>query len=157
MKKFLNILLLIAIVLAGAGLIFIGILFYSQAEYYATFPELIHMRYPILILCYLMLAFLLLALVIAFVLVLKSTAKNIFEKSTVQGLTLMGHAFGLAFLSILATTIYSYVQLGAGVGLMGVYLLGACFLCFAAALVMYFIANLFAKAVEFKEENDWTV
>ncbi len=157
MQKFLNILLLVAIVMAGAGIIWFIVPLYDISASFARDPALAHMQYPVLVLCYLMLACIFIALVVAFILIVKSTAKNIFERSTVRSLTFMGHLFLGAFVAILAATVYSYLQLGWGVGLVGAYLLGLCFICFSAALVMYFIANLFAKAVEYKEENEWTV
>lgn len=157
MKKFFNILLLVAIVVAGVGIIGFTVPLYILSAEFAADPVLTHMQYPILLLSYLMLAFILVPLVIAFILVARSTTRNIFERKTVKSLTVMGHSFLGSFLAILAATLYSYAQLGAEVGLVGSYLLGLCFACFSASLIMYFIASLFAKAVEYKEENEWTV
>ena len=53
--------------------------------------------------------------------------------------------------------IYGYAQLGKEIGLVGGYLVLALAGYFLAAILVYFITDLFRKAVEYKEENELTV
>ncbi len=149
----------------GAGLVFVALLlslmFYLVRFVSLSFaqenPDIAYMRLPILLLVYLMLLMLIAAILIAAYLLFKSTSENIFSIRSVQGLYRMGHCFSIASIANFSIIIYSFSQLGEEVGILGVYLIAACAVVLIATMVMYFIANLFKRAVEFKEENEMTV
>ncbi|MDO5734353.1 MAG: DUF2975 domain-containing protein [Eubacteriales bacterium] len=116
-----------------------------------------YMQYPILALCYLMLLGFIVTIGTAIRLVYISQDAKIFSTRTVKHLQLMGHATLFSFLSCLSIYIYGYSQMGKEVGLVGgqVLLFSACI--FAAMNIIYFLANLFARSVAYKEESDLVV
>ncbi len=156
--KLLTNLMLVVLILAA---LFIGLLmplyFFTVSQTLAEDPVIAHMQYPILIPVILMLIALLAAILIAFYLVKRSNRRNIFDRTTVKWLMRMGHCFIVGALLIIIVAIYSYMQLGHEVGLVGTYLFLGILGLLASALAMYFIADLFSKAVSYKEETDLTV
>ncbi|HHT44234.1 MAG TPA: DUF2975 domain-containing protein [Fastidiosipila sp.] len=149
-----------------SGLLFLAIAFFvgmfpflihMSAQYVNWNPELSHLRIPFLVLIFLVLLVSIVALVLALFLVLRSTRKNIFESLTVRMLNLIGHSFLAGALFFGVMYIYGYAQLGKEIGLVGGYLVLALAGYFLAAILVYFITDLFRKAVEYKEENELTV
>ena len=158
MKKFNQILTVISLIAGIAINALMFFIFYLFSENYAFYnPEIAYMQYPMLGLVYLMLSGFLAALVIALILVLKSRGESIFKQKTVRALRWMGHAFLFSFFSCLAIYLYSYSQLASGMGLIGAYIILALAMCFVAMNVIYFLANLFERAVFYKEESDLLV
>ena len=155
MKKFNQILTVISLIAGIAINALMFLIFYLFSEIEAFYnPEIAYMQYPMLGLVYLMLSGFLAALVIALILVLKSRGESIFKQKTVRALRWMGHAFLFSFLAIY---LYSYSQLASGMGLIGAYIILALAMCFVAMNVIYFLANLFERAVFYKEESDMLV
>lgn len=119
-------------------------------------PEIAHMRWPILIGCYIMLT----GAVVALLLGIKSARKSeqeIFSVATIKSLSWMGRSLSISTIAIICVYIYSWIQLGSEVGLVGAYLFIFVLLFFTATSVLYFIRDLFARAVEFHDENELTV
>lgn len=140
------------------GLCFFGyfLIWDLAAVFAAQDPELAFMRWPILTGCFVMLT----GAVAALILGIRAAARReeeIFSRSTVKRLSWMGKSLGVSTAAITGVLIYSWVQLGSQVGLVGVYLLIFVLLFFTASSVMFFIRDLFSRAVEFHEENQLTV
>lgn len=142
---------LIAVILAAAGMP-------ALSEIMAEFnPEIAFMRVPILVMTEGYLAGIVVAVVIAILLTVGSTKEKIFCRRTTRLLRYAGLSFGISFLFMMGNMIYSYSILGEEVGIMGVYLWFGAGAVFLAMLCMLVLANLFEKAVAFKEENELTV
>lgn len=119
-------------------------------------PEIAHMRWPILIGCYIMLT----GAVVALLLGINSARKSeqeIFSAATIKSLSWMGRSLSISTVAIVCVYIYSWIQLGSEVGMVGAYLFIFVLLFFTATSVLYFIRDLFARAVEFHDENELTV
>ena len=94
-------------------------LFNMSASYAAWNPELAHLRVPFLVLAILVVTVSIAALVLALILVLRSTKRNIFEARTVSSLQWIGHSFLLGTLFFAVMYIYGFVTLGSEIGLVG--------------------------------------
>ena len=158
MKSFKNsiliVLLLLAILLCGLLFPLVTSISHDMARWN---PNIAYMRVPLLIMSYFVIATIIAALMSGLLLVIRSTHKNIFEHSTVKALLCMGNLFIFATIISVAMFIYSYSQIQGEVGLVGAYMNIASLILFLGANIMYFIASLFRKAVEYKEEYDLTV
>ena len=119
-------------------------------------PEIAHMRWPILIGCYIMLTGAVVALLLGITSAMESE-QEIFSRSTIKCLGWMGRSLSISTVAIVAVYIYAWIQLGSEVGLMGAYLFIFVLLFFTASSVLFFIRDLFARAVEFHDENELTV
>lgn len=158
MKKVPSIIL--QITLSICILLFLGslvLVYFLSEEFAKSSPEIAYMQYPILILCWLIILGIIVALCLGVYLIQRSRKDNIFEKTTTTVLNMIGHCFGIGFLSSVGIYVYSYLCIGREVGLIGVYILATILVTFTAAIVFYFIASLFDKAIEYKIENEMTV
>ena len=120
-------------------------------------PELAYMQMPLYALAVLIITGIIVSLSIAFLLVHRSTKENIFRRPTVKLLYLMGHFMGFAFLMSFLFFMYAYLNLGEHIGLPGGFILIFNLITFVGTNVVYFVAGLFAEAVDYKEENQLTV
>lgn len=153
-EMILIVLLLLAIVFC-LGLA--PMLFYLSGVYAAQSPELVRLRVPMLILSFGILALTVLVLLLAVRLVWQSKVQSIFVHATVKTLRWMGHILLASAAFFIVMSLYPFVVLGTKLGLVGNYLVIAAFLYVLVATLIYFMADLFYKAVLFKEENELTV
>ncbi|WFF74102.1 DUF2975 domain-containing protein [Proteiniclasticum sp. QWL-01] len=119
-------------------------------------PSIAYMRWPILIGCLIMLTGALFALLLG-IRAAAQTEQKIFSQKTVRTLSWMGRSLAVSTAAILGIWIYALTQLGDEVGLVGAYLMIFLVFFFTASSVMFFLRDLFARAVEFRTENELTV
>lgn len=149
-----------------AGLLALAIVFFlillpwlngMSHAYAASSPDLAHMRLPVLLLSMAAVLAVIAALALGLWLVIRSGRGTIFDRVTLRALAVMGHCFLAACLLLAAIVGYAYWHLQHEIGLVGGYLMILLAAFFLGANILYFIRNLFAKAVEYKEENELTV
>lgn len=151
-----TILLETGVVFAGLLTFGVGFLLVGLANDFARAnPTISYMRLPVLLMAWGFLAFVLTALVLAFLLLEQIRRDNIFQQKSVRLLKSLGIC---AFLSILPLGIlFFYTRANVGGSITNLYVILGIFAMTLVGIFFFVVSALFQKAVDYKQEVDLTV
>lgn len=121
----------------------------------ASNPELAHMRVPVLIIVWAMLACAIAALVLGLLLLEKIRNDRVFEAKPVEYLNGMGICALAAILPVIILIFYTQVNITGSIT--NLYAGLGVFVLLFAATFFFLVAALFEKAVTYKQENELTI
>ena len=139
----------VVVVLIGAYLVPLS---HQTAE---TNPTIAHMRVPVLIMGWLILACVIALLVAAFLLLLRINKGNIFEQKSVNLLKSMA-VISLAPIPVLAT-LFFYTSANVDGSITNFWVVVGVMASVIVSIFFFLLASLFQKAVDYKNENELTI
>lgn len=156
MKKF-------RVILVGASLlILIGILFFGSYELIDIskqvedlFPEFSNMRYPMLILCEIVILSLVFALATGFKCLILYKDGNIFQKSMLRGLQNIALSFVCCIFSMILMIFFTNLNLSGSIT--NLFLCFGIFIFLVISQIFFILSDLVSEGIVLKEENDLTI
>ena len=118
-------------------------------------PELSHMRVPVLIMGWLILACVLALIFLAVALLSRIMQNKVFEQKSVSLLKTMGFVSLAPIPVLIALVIYTMKNVAGSITNLWAYF--GMMLCVLACIFFFLISSLFQKAVDYKTENELTV
>ena len=118
-------------------------------------PTITYMRVPVLLIAWAFLAFVLAALVLAFLLFERIRKDSIFETQSVRLLKGIGLCGFIAIIPLVV--LFFYTRANVGGSITNLYVILGVVALILIGIFFYLIAALFLKAVDYKQEVDLTV
>lgn len=156
MKKF-------RVILVGASLlVLIGILFFGAFELVGfskqvegLFPEFSNMRYPMLILCEILIFAVIFALATGFRCLILYKNGDIFQKSMLRGLQNIALSFVCGIFSMILMIFFTNLNLDGSIT--NLFLSFGIFIFLVISQIFFILSDLVAEGIDLKEENDLTI
>ncbi len=121
----------------------------------AANPELAHMRVPVLIMAWFVLACLLAIVFLAVAMLSRILKNRVFEQKSVSLLKAMGFTSLVPIPVLIALVIYTMNNVAGSITNLWVYF--GIMICVMASILFFLISSLFQNAVDYKTENELTV
>ncbi len=118
-------------------------------------PELVHMRVPVLIMAWLVLACVLVLIFLAVALLNRIMKDAAFEQKSVTLLKAMGYTSLAPIPVLIALVIYTMQNVAGSITNLWAYF--GMMLCVLASIFFFLVSSLFQSAVDYKADNELTV